>query len=216
MRGQSRQVPPSEQGSCSFGVVPPKSGVAGLFILAPHSLGLLLCQGGKRPHQKAQARDPLGLPPAPISRSYLTSSMTLSLGASLTSSSFMPQIWSPANSLSSEGPPVRDRTAAGEWRPERGGQAGGTDRPLLHSLPGVVERGPSPGDFCRLPVRRSLAPVPRSGLHRLSSNSHWAYLRSQNEPPQASRFQPQSQSRRRGHAGSSPVGERLMAADHIP
>lgn len=37
---------------------------------------------------------------------HLTSSMNLSLGASLTSSLLMAKIWSPGSSLSSEGPPA--------------------------------------------------------------------------------------------------------------
>lgn len=44
---------------------------------------------------------------------YLISSMNLSLGASLTSSSLMATIWSPARSLFSEGPPVEERERYG-------------------------------------------------------------------------------------------------------
>lgn len=43
---------------------------------------------------------------------YLMSSMNLSLGASLTSSSLIATIWSPARSLSSEGPPAEERRQA--------------------------------------------------------------------------------------------------------
>lgn len=62
---------------------------------------------------------------------HLTSSMNLSLGASLTSSSLMAKIWSPGRSLSSEGPPARRE---GQGQPRRPGlrgwvEAGGSQAP---------------------------------------------------------------------------------------
>lgn len=157
---------------------------------------------------------------------HLTSSMNLSLGASLTSSSLMAKIWSPGRSLSSEGPPARRE---GQGQPRHPGAVGWRGSRRVPSTPkafahvrgcgghpagppeGTGEdrspgRGPT-GGKCHC-VSRHAAAVSRS--------TPTPYLLPPTAPPLASRCQPQSRIRRGGGAGPSPVGACPKAAAHIP
>lgn len=159
---------------------------------------------------------------------HLTSSMNLSLGASLTSSLLMAKIWSPGRSLSSEGPPA-GREGQGQPRHPRAVGLGGsrrvpsTTKPFAHVCGcGGQPAGTPEGD------RRGQEP--REGSHQgkvplcflapcscVQGAPHCTpYLLPLSAPPPASHCRPQSRIRSGGGVGLSPVGACLKAAAHIP
>lgn len=159
---------------------------------------------------------------------HLTSSMNLSLGASLTSSSLMAKIWSPGRSLSSEGPPARRE---GQGQPRHPGAAGWRVKQEGPKHPQSIcppmwrlrrtpcrpargdRRGQEPREGCRSRGKRRCVSWQAAAVSRTNPTS---YLLPPTAPPPASRCQPQSRIRRGGGAGPSPVGACPKAAAHIP
>lgn len=158
---------------------------------------------------------------------HLMSSMNLSLGASLTSSSLMAKIWSPGRSLSSEGPPAGTE-GQGQPRHLRSVEWRGSRR--VPSTPKVLACVCGCGGHPADPPEgtgedRSPGMGPTRGRCRCASwhpavvsrdPPHPPYLLPPSAPPLASHCRPRSRIRSRGGAGPSPVGACPKAAAHIP